>query len=90
MNATNQTTAQQVSDRLDNDGQQWADINDVEIHEMCEMQQGVLSKTDDLARYVFADDSSIVITDGGWDLGLAPDCYCWAGNHHHNADCGNS
>lgn len=42
--------------------------------------------THDATRYLFGDGSSIVETAGGWDIGLSPDCWCWAGTGHEQ-DC---
>ena len=34
-------------------------------------------------RFIFADDSAIVVTDDGWDLGFTDcDCHCWQGAGH--------
>ena len=42
------------------------------------------------SRYEFQDESTIIVSSGGWDLGFTGlDCFCWEGAGHHS-DCEHS
>ena len=84
------TTAQQIADALDNDGQQWRtrptdDSEPVTFNELIEQRGGSSIswrdgwRTGDVRSHTFADGSVITVAGDAWDLGF-PDCFCWAGS----------
>lgn len=82
---TQTTMAQQFADRLDNRGDQFTTVDGVPMHEaLAELAHE--TRRDGrrgLARFEFADDSAIVVAEGGWDLGFAgTGCFCWQGVGH--------
>lgn len=84
------TQAQTVADQLDNDGQRFTSADGRTLAELCEAAGArVVSRTSHGIRYVFRDGSVIVAVGGAWDVGLSPDCDCWAGadSGRHSESC---
>jgi len=87
MTKTAQTAAQKISTLLGDDGLRWESRDGRGIAQLCEDHgasgpYGQSGRGTMPERYDFDDGSSIVVTDGGWDLGLSQDCYCWVGVGH--------
>lgn len=86
------TTAEQVSELFDNDGQCFesdpaADGEPVSLAAACERAGGRRERRDgDGERYTFPDGSAITIHGDAWDLGFVG-CWCWQGAGH-DARCG--
>lgn len=76
---TVKTTAEKIAD-LFGDGQTWI-AEGRKLDEVCAAEEGwsVEAGRDCLVKWLFDDGSSIVVAEGGWDLGLNDDadCFCW-------------
>ena len=72
------STAHEIADLFDGDGQCFETAAGRELTEVCDKQSVSVSRDYDKARYNFQDGSAIVIVGSGWDL-AAPGCdaYCW-------------
>lgn len=77
------TSAQRISDELNNNGQQWVtDIDETSLETLCQRLDADYwySNALDLGRSEFADGSAIISNGACWDL-RADDCeeWCMAG-----------
>jgi hypothetical protein len=83
------TIAEQVSEMFGDDGQRW-EADGRRLSEVMTERGAEMERSKGSERYRFTDGSSIIVEDGGWDLGFddAPEhCYCWSGNHQHQEKC---
>jgi hypothetical protein len=80
-----QTTAEEISERFNDDGQCFTDGSGWGLAEACEAQAKWTSIRDKGTRYDFDDGSSIVVVGDAWDIGFdGTDCLCWQGAGHHD------
>jgi len=86
--ANNEYVANAVADEYGNDGQRYENRDGVRLEDRCAALavNKKRSRNYTNTRYEFADGSSLVASDGGWDLGLPGGCFCWAGDRHER-DC---
>ena len=75
------STAEQISELLGNDGQQWATYEGESFQEVVARYQGKEEwrdgyRTGDVVRVTFPDNSVITVAGDAWDLGY-PNCFCW-------------
>lgn len=86
---TQKTIAETISAQLNDDGQCWETSDGKTLEQLCAAASVRRDYRDSHGTKVlvnrFSDDSSIVETGGGWDLGY-PHCYCWRGVGHSD-DC---
>ena len=85
------TTAEKITARYDNDGQQWLDIYDIDLDDVCKAAGAEVEwrdgyRTGDTYRYDFPDGSCITVSGAAWDIGY-PDCFCWRDDGHSGCDC---
>lgn len=85
------TTAQKISQLLNDDGQRFEAADGTDIDTLCQRAGGRQEwrdgyRTGDVYAWRFDDGSSIVGGSAAWDIGVSPDCYCWAGVGHSD-DC---
>ena len=77
------TTAQEIADFFDNDGQCF-EMDEARLEDVCKKQAVTVDRRDTSSvfdgsqRYTFADDSAITVHEDAWDLGFV-DCWCWQG-----------
>lgn len=75
------TTAQEISEFFDNDGQCF-EMDEASLVTVCQKhavrvdRRDTSSTVDGSQRYIFADDSAITVHEDAWDLGFT-DCWCW-------------
>jgi len=64
------TIAEQISSRFNDDGQCWKDNHDFCIWDICEDEAKIVNTDNEHSakRYIFEDDSDIVIVGSGWDF----------------------
>ena len=61
------TTADQIADRFDNDGQNFFDADGIAIMEVLDQSPAAVSEHNDHAVYTFKDKSVIVVNESCWD-----------------------
>lgn len=61
------TTADQIADRFDNDGQNFHDADGIAIMEVLDQSPAAVSEHNDHAVYTFEDKSVIVVNESYWD-----------------------
>ena len=86
------TVAQQIAGQFNDDGQCFELADGRTIHDVCREACRWPERSDvrGETRHVFSDGSVLIVGVNCWDLGLAADCWCWEGEHHHSQDCHNS
>jgi len=82
------TTAERIARMFNDDGQCFDPANGlhiscVTIEDVCgwECRVKIDHKGSYASRYTFEDESVLIVTEGGWDLGHL-DCWCWQGAGH--------
>jgi hypothetical protein len=75
------TIAENISNLCHDDGLCFTSTQGAQLADVLERHATHTYEENLLTKYVFEDDSSIVVGDGGWDLGCSPDprCFCWDG-----------
>lgn len=78
------TEAHQIAELFDGDGQKFTAETGEDLFDVLEKYSTSKDQDWDNGRtaFIFSDDSSIVVAGPAWDLGLSPDCFCWAGVGH--------
>lgn len=78
MTSAKTTIAQQISARLDDDGQKFVTKDGTSIYELCELaaeHRCCREEREGNTRWVFKDGSAIVYNNMAWDFGFQ-DCWC--------------
>jgi hypothetical protein len=86
------TIAEQIAARFGDDGQQWEDADGVALWDACKAAGGSADQFWELeaTRYEFDDGSALVLTPGGWDIGMPGTdrrCICWPSVGVGGCDC---
>jgi hypothetical protein len=87
------STAAQISQLLDDDGQRWTDASGRHLDVIAETMGGKRTYRDgpgtDIYRWNFPDGSAICVAGDAWDFPLSTDsrCYCWDGGNRHLDGC---
>jgi len=78
--AQTKTTAEQIADRLGNDGMTWETEDGITLAGLARSQGSRIEAEANGARvrYAFADGSAIVVAGGAWDV-EGPTPFSWAG-----------
>lgn len=80
------TIAQRVAERA-GDGCSWETDHGVRVERLfARSARRVVDESGRGTRYIFDDESEIVVAGGGWDVGFGG-CWCWAGCGDHSPDC---
>ncbi len=85
--AENMTTAENIANSFDNDGQCW-EVDGVTFTDACEAANPSRTVEFDKIRYEFPDDSVLTVCGDGWDHGFLG-CMCWRDADHgrHGDEC---
>lgn len=82
-------TAKRIAAMFEDQGNVWRrgsrDIDDV-CRKFAREVTCKQDPTNSSVKFVFKDDSVILCTEGGWDIGC-PDCWAWPGDQYYPHDC---
>jgi len=80
------TEAKKIEDLFAGDGQTWESADGLSIESECDARAHETDRRGDVARYVFADRSVIVVYPTFWAVGASELCWCCA-DVGHDIDC---